>query len=204
MLLVLRLVLVLAVAALAAAATPAKSAKAGLLTCMDKVEYPFAPWGDLSKYTLAPNGSLELGSTGWSLAGGARVVAQNNSLRAGKYSLSLPAGASATSPAACVKVADPASRFFLRNAGVSTGKLKVELEYRTLLGLLPFRATLGYVTADGTWQPSPKYGHLIANILGTLNLNKNLSASLRFKFTSVGSGSSFQVDDLFVDPLLQV
>jgi hypothetical protein len=202
--LVLRLVLVVAVAVLAAAATPAKSAKAGLLTCMDKVEYPFAQWGDSSKYTLAPNGSLELGATGWSLAGGARVVAQNNSLRSGKYSLSLPAGASATSPAACVKLADPASRFFLRNAGVSTGKLKVEVQYRTLLGLLPVTATLGYVTAGGTWQPSPKYGHLLANILGTLGLNKNLSASLRFKFTAVGSGSSFQVDDLFVDPLLQV
>jgi hypothetical protein len=201
---VLRLVLAVAVAVLAAAATPARSAQAGVLSCMDNVEYPFAPWGDSSKYTLAPNGSLELGSTGWSLAGGARVVAQNNTLRPGKYSLSLPAGASAMAPAACVKLADPASRFFLRNAGVSTGKLKVEVQYKTLLGLLPMTATLGYVTAEGTWQPSPKYGHLLANLLSTLGLNKNLSASLRFKFTAVGTGSSFQVDDLFVDPLLQV
>jgi hypothetical protein len=200
----MRLVLVAAIAMLAASATPARNAHAGLLTCMDKVEYPFASWGDSSKYTLAPNGSLELGATGWSLAGGARVVALNNTLRPGKYSLSLPAGASATSPAACVKLADPASRFFLRNAGASTGKLKVEIQYKTVLGLLPMTATLGYVTAGGTWQPSPKYGHVLTNILATLNLNKNLSASLRFRFTAVGSGSSFQVDDLFVDPLLQV
>ena len=103
-----------------------------------------------------------------------------------------------------MKLADPASRFFLRNAGVSTGKLKVEIQYKSLLGLLSMSATLGYVTADGTWQPSPKYGHLIANVLATLNLNRNLSAQLRFKFTAVGTGSSFQVDDLFVDPLLQV
>jgi hypothetical protein len=201
---VMRLVLVAAIAMLAASATPARSAQAGLLTCMDKVEYPFAAWGDSSKYTLAPNGSLELGATGWSLKGGARVVAENNSLRPGAYSLSLPAGASATSPAACVKLADPASRFFLRNAGVSTGKLKVEIQYKTLLGLLPMSATLGYVTAGGTWQPSPKYGHVLANVLATLRLNKGLSASLQFRFTAVGAGSSFQVDDLFVDPLLQV
>lgn len=198
---VMRLVLVAAIAMLAAAATSARSAQAGLLSCMDNVEYPFAPWGDHSKYTLAPNGSFELGSLGWSLAGGARVVAQNNSLRSGKYSLSLPSGASATSPAACVKLADPASRFFLRNTGAG-GKLKVEIQYRSLLGLLPMSATLGYVTADGSWQPSPKYGHLLANLLATLRLNKGLSASLQFRFTAVGS--SFQVDDLFVDPLLQV
>jgi hypothetical protein len=204
MLRVMRLLLLLGVAVVAAAATPVKSAQAGLLSCMDNVEYPFAPWGDTSKYTLAPNGSLESGATGWTLAGGARVVAQNNSLRSGKNSLLLPAGASATSPTACVKLADPASRFFLRNAGVSTGKLKVEVQYKSLLGLLQMSATLGYVTAGGTWQPSPKYGHLLSNVLATLGLNKGLSASLRFKFTAVGTGSSFQVDDLFVDPLLQV
>jgi hypothetical protein len=201
---VMRLVLVAAIAMLAASATPARNAQAGLLSCMDNVEYPFAAWGDSSKYTLAPNGSLELGAMGWSLAGGARVVPQNNTLRSGSYSLSLPAGASATSPAACVKLADPASRFFLRNSGVSTGKLKVEIQYKSLLGLLPMTATLGYVTAGGTWQPSPKYGHVLVNVLATLGLNKNLSASLRFRFTAVGTGSSFQVDDLFVDPLLQV
>jgi hypothetical protein len=200
----LRLGLMVLVAALAGAASSAPSAKAGLLTCMDKVEYPFAAWGDSSKYTLAPNGSFELGSTGWSFSGGARVVAQNNSLRPGVNSVYLPAGSTATSPAACVKLADPASRFFLRNTGSSSGQLKVEIQYKSLLGLLPMRATLGYVTADGAWQPSPKYGHLLANLLATLRLNRGLSASLQFRFTAVGAGSSFQVDDLFVDPLLQV
>lgn len=200
----MRLGLIVLVAALAGSASSAQPAQAGLLSCMDKVEYPFAAWGDNAKYTLAPNGSLEQGAFGWSLNGGARVVAQNNSLRPGSYSLSLPSGASATSPAACVKLADPASRFFLRNTGSSGGQLKVEIQYKTLLGLLPMRATLGYVTADGAWQPSPKYGHVLANLLATLRLNQGLSASLQFRFTAVGAGSSFQVDDLFVDPLLQV
>lgn len=202
MLRVMRLLLLLGVALIAAAATPAKSAHAGLLSCMDKVEYPFAPWGDMSKYTLAPNGSLEAGATGWTLAGGARVVAQNNSLRPGSFSLNLPAGASALAPAACVKLADPASRFFLRNTGSPTGKVKVDIQYKTVLGLLTFNANLGYVQTNGAWQPSPKYGHVLQNILATLAVNKNLSAQVRFKFTAVGG--SYQVDDLFVDPLLQV
>jgi hypothetical protein len=201
----MRLVLVVMAAAIAGAASSATpSAQAGLLSCMDDVEYPFAAWGDHAKYTLAPNGSLELGSTGWSFTGGARVVGENNSLRPGANSIHLPAGSSATSPAACVKLADPASRFFLRNTGSARGQLRVELQYKTLLGLLPLRATLGYVTAGGEWQPSPKYGHLLANLLATLRLNRGLAAMLQFKFTAVGSGSSFQVDDLYVDPLLQV
>jgi hypothetical protein len=128
---------------------------------------------------------------------------QSNTLRGGKYSLSLPSGSSATSPAACVKLADPASRFFLRNTGASDGKLKVEVTYKSLLGLLTMSSTLGYVQANGSWQPSPKYSHALQNILWTPALNRNLlSASLRFRFTPVGGGASFEIDELFVDALL--
>jgi hypothetical protein len=199
---IMRLVLVGVVAALAAGASSGR-AEAGLLSCTNSSLQPFAPWGDYSPYTLAPNGSFDLGTTGWSLSGGARVVADGNPYLSKSKSLVLPAGASATSPTACVKVLDPASRFFLRNAGsTSAGTLKVEIQYKTLLGLLPITSTLGTISADGRWQPSPKYGTVLANILGTLGLNKNLSASLRFKFTA--RSGSFQVDDLLVDPLLQI
>jgi hypothetical protein len=200
----LRLVGVIAVLALGAGAASADGARAGLLSCLDNPEKVFAPWGDNSPYTLAPNGSLEAGSSGWSLSG-ARVIPQSNTLRSGKYSLSLPSGSSATSPAACVKLADPASRFFVRNTGASDGKLKVEVTYKSLLGLLTFNATLGYVQANGAWQPSPKYDHTLQNVLGALALNRNLlSAQLRFRFTPVGRGASFEIDDLYVDPLLTI
>ena len=65
-------------------------------------------------------------------------------------------------------------------------------------------STLGYVQVDGSWQPSPKYAHALENILGTLALNSKLSASLRFRFTPVGRGASFEIDDLFVDPLITI
>ncbi|MDX6423727.1 MAG: hypothetical protein QOI67_1198 [Gaiellaceae bacterium] len=200
----LRLAGVVAVLAVGAGAASVDGARAGLLSCMDKPEKVFAPWGDNSSYTLAPNGSLEGGSSGWSLSG-ARVIPQSNTLRSGQYSLSLPSGSSATSPTACVKLLDPASRFFLRNTGASDGKLRVDVTYKSLLGLLTLTSTLGYVQADGSWQPSPKYTHALQNILGTLALNRNLlSAQLRFKFTPTGRGASFEIDDLFVDPLLTI
>ena len=201
---VLRLVVVGSVLALVGGAASANDARAGLLTCADNPEKVFAPWGDNSLYTLAPNGSLEDGSMGWSLSG-ARVIPQSNTLRSGRYSLSLPSGSSATSPAACVKLADPASRFFVRSTGASDGRLKVEVTYKSLLGLLTTSSTLGYVQANGSWQPSPKYAHTLQNILGTLALNRNLlSASLRFRFTPVGRGASFEIDDLYVDPLITI
>jgi hypothetical protein len=200
----LRLVVLASLLALVSGAASANKASAGLLTCMDNPEKVFAPWGDNSNYTLAPNGSLEDGSSGWALSG-ARVIPQSNNLRKGSYSLSLPSGSSATSPAACVKLADPASRFFLRNTGASDGKLRVDVTYKSLLGLLTMSSTLGYVQANGSWQPSPKYAHTLQNIVAALALNRNLlSASLRFRFTPVGRGASFEVDDLFVDPLLTV
>ena len=193
-----RLALCATVAALAATVGATK-AEAGLLTCGESPEYPFAPWGDRAPYSLAPNGGLESGATGWTLRG-ARVVAGNNAFTRGSYSLWLPSGASASSPAACVKLADPASRFFLKGAS-GTGRVRVDVEYRTLLGLLPVTTNLGYATAGGAWQPSPKYSHVLANVLGTLRLS-GLYASLNFKFTAVGG--NFQVDDLFVDPLITI
>lgn len=196
----LRLVLALGVVVATAASIGASKANAGLTTCAQSTEYPFAAWGDVSPYTLAPNGDLANGSAGWSLAG-ARVVSENNSLRAGVNSVLIPAGASATSPAACIKLADPASRFFLRRVS-GNGKLRVDITYKSLLGLVTLTGNLGYVTADGNWQPSPKYGHVLHNVLGTLGLNSGLSASIRFKFTAIGG--SYLVDDLFVDPLIQI
>jgi len=179
-------------------------ARAGLLTCNDGTEQPFSPWDDYSRYTLAPNGSFEQGATSWSLSGGAKVTADNNSLRAGRYSLSLPGGSSATSPEICLKVGDPATRFFLRNRGSSGTSVRVDITYRTLLGLLPVTQTLGYATAGGGWQPGPKYDHTLSTILATLGLADGASAAVRFRFTPIGSGNGFQIDDLFVDPLMTV
>jgi hypothetical protein len=194
---VLRLLGVGTAIAAAAFGAGAEHAGAELLTCNASDERPFAAWGDYSRYALAPNGSLESGSTGWTLAGGAKVVGTNNLFRGGNGSLVLPAGSSATSPAACVKLADPASRFFVRSLGSGDGRLRVEAVHRSLF--FTMSTTLGYVQAGGGWQPSPKYAHELPTVLAQLSLDG--SASLRFRFTPVGD-AAFGIDDLFVDPLV--
>jgi hypothetical protein len=199
----LRMGMVVALAALVGGGVSPQSASAGLVSCNDSRDRPFAPWGDSAYYKLAPNGSFDEGSSGWSLNGGARVVRDGNPLISGSSSLLLPAGSSATAPAACTRLADLGSRFFVRNVGSPSGSLRVDVTYRSLLGLT-VTSNLGTLTAGGEWQPSPKYGHVLSNLLGTLSLNSSLSASLRFKFTPRGWGAAYQIDDLFVDPLLQV
>lgn len=198
----LRIGLVVALAAFVGGGMGASDARAGLTTCSDSREQPFAPWGDYSYYRLAPNGSFEDGPSGWSLSGGSRVVRDGNPLLSGESSLLIPSGGSATAPAACVKLADLASRFFVKGNGSSRSSLRVDVTYRSVLGLFTITSNLGTISADDEWQPSPKYGHVLANLLGTLALNSNLSASLRFTFTA--RSGEFQIDDVFVDPLLQV
>ena len=69
-------------AVLAAAAFSVPAANAGLIgdllggsllsgNCASGGTQVFAPWQDFANYYLAPNGSFEIGTTGWSLSGGA-------------------------------------------------------------------------------------------------------------------------------------
>ena len=201
----LRLVGVVSLLALCVGAASADGARAGVLSCADNPERVFAPWGDNSLYTLSPNGSLRgrRGRAGRSPAPGSSRRA--TTCRRGSYSLSLPNGSSATSPAACVKLADPASRFFVRNTGASDGRLKVEVTYKTLLGLFTFNATLGYVEADGTWQPSPKYGHVLMNIPRDARAQQQPlgSAALPLHADRAWLRPS-RSTDLYVDPLLTI
>ena len=69
-------------ALLAATAFAVPAANAGLIgnllsNCPTGGSQVFAPWQDAANYLLAPNGSFEFGSTGWSLSGGAGIVNGN-------------------------------------------------------------------------------------------------------------------------------
>ena len=199
----LRLVGVVAVLALGAGAASVDGARAGVLSCMDNPERVFAPWGDYSQYTLAPNGSLESGSMGWSLSG-ARVISQSNTLRSGSYSLSLPSGSSATSPAACVKLADPASRFFLRNTGASDGNSRSRSPTSRCSGCSRSTRRSGTCRRTGPGSRARSTGTCSRTSSERLRSTGSLSAQLRFRFTPTGRGASFEIDDLFVDPLLTI
>jgi hypothetical protein len=187
----LTLALLVVAVMLAATAAPAS---AGLgLTCPDATSKPFAPWSDYANYAFSPNGGFESGSTGWSLSG-ANVVSGNESLyvhSAGDgYSLSLPNGASATSPPMCISLFSGKMRFVSR--GGSGAKVKVQIIYRGLLSSVLGILDGGSYAVGNTWTPSPEVGMLG----GTLPL---LTSSVSFRFTAVGGAVA--LDDVYLDPM---
>jgi hypothetical protein len=145
--------------------------------------HTFLPWLDPAWYEAAPDGGLENGGAGWTLSGGAAVVGANDPYQPGASALSLPAGASATTPATCVDIAHPTLRFFARGG---SGPLLVTAVFRDPLGNeveLPVGTALG----SPGWAPSA-----VMPVLGNL-----LSRQVSFRFTSLGD---WRVDDVFVDP----
>jgi hypothetical protein len=172
----------------------AAPASAGIgISCPDPTAKPFMPWSDYANYAFAPNGGFESGATGWSLSG-ARVVPGNESFyvhsTSDRYSLSLPAGASATSPPMCVSLLSGKMRFVAR--GEPGAKVKVEIIYRGLLSSVLGILDGGTFTAGGSWKPSPE----INMLGGTLPL---LTTSVSFRFTA--SGGAVAVDDVYLDPM---
>jgi hypothetical protein len=198
------LVLTVALAALGATTTPARAALG--VACPSPTSQVFAPWNDFAYYSYAPNGGFESGSSGWSLSGGAKVVAGNSPFyvhgKGERYSLSLPAGSSATSPPMCISLFSSKMRFFAANQGSASSRLKVQVIYRggvggvlslvtKTLGLSDF----GYITAGRAWQPSPAIGMLS----GTLPL---LTTYVQFRFVPADSSGAWLIDDVYLDPLM--
>jgi hypothetical protein len=170
-------------------------ASAGLgLACPSATSTPFATWKDYANYAFAPDGGFESGGSGWSLSGGARAVSGNESYyvhsRTDKTSMSLPKGASATSPGMCISLLSSKMRFVVR--GDSGSSVKVQVVYRGLLSSLLGILDGGTISAGGTWKPSPAIGMLG----GVLPL---LTTSVAFRFTAVNGAAA--IDDVYLDPM---
>ncbi len=159
----------------------------------------FKPWGDQSSYVLAPDGGFEAGGTGWTLTGGAAVVAGNESYNVGgsgdSNSLALPAGSSAGSPPVCMAIDTPSYRLFARNTGDPSSKLRVEAVYK-LLGLVQTKVG-ATITAGPNWAPTQSVSTVLglSTIIGTL-----IPSSVQIRVTPADNKGQWQVDDLYVDP----
>jgi hypothetical protein len=181
---------IIALASLGAVILPVSAAQASLIdlsACnVSPLSQPFAPWLDRASYELAPGGDFE--SSSWSLSGRAARVSGSESFAAtgtlGAWSLSLPAGATAQSPATCVDAAYPTIRFFVSG----TGLLAASVVYGNLT--LP----AGVAVVAGGWSPTPVM--LTSSALVALTQDGSAQVSLRLT-TLLGN---VRVDDVFVDP----
>jgi hypothetical protein len=155
------------------------------------LEQPFVPWSDHAQYTLVGDGDLTGGGVGWDLDG-ADLVADNEPwyVHGGDTprALRLRPGDSATTPPLCVTLAHPTMRFFLRNGGGLLGSLKVDVVMRNGLRL-PVGVIPGLL-GDADWDPS-------SPLLVVGNL---LDDEVSFRFTAIGIGGTWTIDDVYVDP----
>jgi hypothetical protein len=193
--------LLAAIGASAGAAAPAHAALG--IACPDPTTKAFAQWGDQATYALAPDGGFEHGATGWTLSGGARVVAGSEPFAVsgpGSSALSLPAGSSAMSPPMCIGLLSTQMRLFTASAAGTSARLRVQVVYNSGAGALigGLGSTLGIadvgtLASGQAWQPSAP----VAMLGGAVPL---LTQSVQFRFTPIGGG--WRIDDVYLDPLM--
>jgi hypothetical protein len=181
--------------AIAALLLPASAARADLIntspidfgTCNASwLSQPFAPWGDLAWYELAPGGSFK--EPVWTLSGGAERVPGGEPYAAtgglGNWSLTLHAGASAQSPQTCVDAAYPTVRFFI----AGTGSVAVSLVDGNVV--IP----VGIAVAAFIWLPTP----VMVTTSAVLAATSGGIAHVSLRITALTGDP--QVDDVYIDP----
>jgi hypothetical protein len=165
------------------------------------MERPFLPWIDPAEYVLAPDGGLEAGGAGWTLKGGARVISGNEPWRVGgsshSKSLSLPAGSSASTGWMCITLLHPTLRLFVANGGSLLSTLKVEVLLQDKGGKVT-AFPIGVIVATSSWQPTLPL--LILANAKALPVLSDGTLRAAFRFTPMGFGGSWRLDDTYVDP----
>ena len=162
--------------------------------CDTNATQPFARFGDYRNYVLTPGGSFEPGTAGWKFAGGAKIVAGNETFyvrsTSDRYSLYLPSGSSATSPPMCFDPGDWTVRFF----SSGTGTVRVKIVVKSVLGVLSVLDGGSVSSGSSTWRPSPDVRLLLTNVCGLLATD---SISLRFVPANT---AGLRIDDVYLDP----
>lgn len=198
-----RTILATAATAVATLTLTAPGADAALLArsatgCpAERLEQPFLRWADPFSYVLAPGGTIE-SDAAWALDESAPVEGNEPwfvHAEGERRSLALPPGSTATTGSMCVGLGHPTLRLFARNGGSPLSPLLVEVLFEDGLGLrhaLP----IGTLAAGDRWGPTLPLP-VVANLLPLLPGERT---PVRFRFTPVGDGGGWQLDDVYVDP----
>jgi hypothetical protein len=190
---------VLALTAVGAVSTPAL-AYGPTLACSARTEVtPFAPWGDTANYFLVPNGGFEDGSQNWALAGGAGVVAVNQTYNvagaADSHSLLLPPGSSAESRTFCVSTGEDVVRLFVNNPHVPGSILHVDAIARN-----PTTGAYGWAAFDVNGDvPSESWAPTMRLAIPRM-FDGTGTQELTLVFTLRGTRATWGIDDVYVDP----
>jgi hypothetical protein len=195
--------------------TAAAATAAATTTCPTQtVRTAFSAFGDSADYAMAPGGDFE-SSAGWTLSGGAKIVSGNENLGVapGSKSLSLPLGATATSPQFCIDATDPYFRFVSKPQNAMAGYQAIVI-YRTAAGKVAqaqFTSSSAQSWGAGKWAPSSisplavKIPAVLAGTIATVQLefvstgNSTGLTALWGKF-AMGAVGTVSIDSVMVDP----
>jgi hypothetical protein len=195
---------VAATAMLAAAAPAHASSISNPYACAPSptLSQAFASWSDFAAYTPLAGGNFETGAAGWTLTGGAAVVAGNEPYNvggAGTHSLSLPAGSSAVSAPICIDPTYPFYRLVARNAGGLSSTLRMEVLFLDSHGNVKSTKSLDYRATSTAWRPSGAAPISVFTARTTVS-----AAPIALRFSPQGDRSGrWQIDDVFVDPYMR-
>ena len=169
-----------------------------LATCREPDLFnPLSAFGDIRDYFVAPGGDFEDGLDGWTLAGGAEIVAGGNNLSGGVgNALRLPQGSEATSPAFCVDLHYPTFRFFAAQVAAKGGSLKVDVIYPELLK--------GNVHGAGDVKSNPHWGLSKDFKLEPQRAGKKAGwRKVAIRFRADAKNADWRVDDILIDPRMR-
>jgi hypothetical protein len=158
----------------------------------------FSAFGDTADYSLAPGGSFEAGTSGWSLTG-SWLQSGNESYKVGgaadSKSLGIAASGKAVSPEFCVGMEHPTFRFFARRTSGSWGVLNVKVRWKD--NGVTNEVVVGSVSGnDMSWHPTRAFS--LAQVLGIWNDDQSFQA--QFVFDPENYGGNWAIDDVYVDP----
>ena len=128
-------------------------------TCTAPVLYqPFLPFGDANWYSLLPGESYDsVGSSGWTLSGGASIQTATLSDGSTGSVLDLPRGARAISPVTCLNNTYPYMRMMLRS--VYGGTVGFQISYLLTTGTWKAWQSSGSVTtSNAAWVLTGQVG----------------------------------------------
>jgi hypothetical protein len=165
---------------------------------------PFAAWGDLALYAPVANADFASGLAGWTTTGSARLVTDTPGAiapaSASTQSLELPSGSSATTPPICVTTGSRSARMFAvtpKRVPTSSSTLQVEILYRPTIRGGQAAKKLGTLPDQPVWNAERK----MSAVPGQFDVMPDSTAStyIQYRFTPL-YGTTWRIDDLFVDP----